>query len=288
MRITNKWTNFEVIDIGDGQKIERYNNFILKRPEPVATGPLSKKLPPIDAWYQEGWHFNTSLPDSLTLAYEDMKLLVKPTTFKHTGIFPEQAVNWDWARSVIRNFNQPMRILNLFGYTGGATIACAMEPNVIEVVHIDALKSLNAWTQENVKLNNLESKTIRTITEDVLKFLDREAKRGRTYHGIIMDPPSYGKGPKGEVWRIEEKLPLLLEKCIKILDDDAQFMILNTYTTNLGSGKVDAIVNKAFKNSTIKGYTETESIGLKVSQKDTPLACGLTTRWSKHEDLLRR
>lgn len=286
MRIPLHWEDFEVIDAGKGVKIERYTEFILKRPEPTATGPLTLKSYDPDATFDTKWRFKTQLPESIILRYQDMKLLVRPTTFKHTGVFPEQAVNWDWARTVIRDYKKPMRILNLFGYTGGATIACAMEDNVEEVVHIDALKSLNAWTQENVQLNNLGEKTIRTITEDVLKFLDRELKRGRTYHGIIMDPPSYGKGPKGEVWRIEEKLPLLLDKAIALLDEDAQFMILNTYTTNLGINKVKHIFDSHLKRNGIKGHTHSDNIGLPISYKDEVLACGITSRWSKNENIL--
>lgn len=286
MRIANKWIDFEVIDAGQGVKIERYNDTILKRPEPTATGALALKSYNADATFDTKWRFKKQLPESIELTYQDMKMLIRPTGFKHTGIFPEQAVNWDWARSVIKEANQPLRILNLFGYTGGATVACAMEDNVVEVVHIDALKSLNAWTQENVKLNNLEHKTVRTITEDVLKFLDREIKRGRTYHGIIMDPPSYGKGPKGEVWRIEEKLPLLLDKAIALLDQDAQFMILNTYTTNLGVNKVKHIFDSHLKRNGVRGYTHSDQIGLPISYKDEKLACGITTRWSKNENSL--
>ncbi len=286
MRIPLHWEDFEVIDAGKGVKIERYNDYTLKRPEPTATGPLELKSYDPDATFDTKWRFKTPLPESIILNYQDMKMLIRPTSFKHTGIFPEQAVNWDWARSVIRNYQKPMRILNLFGYTGGATIACAKEDNVVEVVHIDALKSLNAWTQENVTLNDLNDKTIRTITEDVLKFLDREIKRGRTYHGIIMDPPSYGKGPKGEVWRIEEKLPLLLDKVIAVLDEEAQFMILNTYTSNLGINKVKHIFESHLKRNGIKGFTHCDKIGLPITYKDEVLSCGITTRWSKNENSL--
>lgn len=286
MRIAKHWENFEVIDMGEGMKIERYNTTILKRPEPTATQRLERNQYTIDAYFDKAWTFNKPLESSLELNYKDMKMIIRPTSFKHTGIFPEQAVNWDWARTVIRHYQKPMRILNLFGYTGGATVACALEDNVVEVVHIDALKSLNTWTQENVALNDLQSKTIRTITEDVLKFLDREIKRGRTYHGIIMDPPSYGKGPKGEVWRIEEKLPILIDKALHVLDKDAQFLILNTYTTNLKGTRVKNLLDKHLSSHGFETTSSTDGIGLPVSLKNEILACGQTTRWSKHENLL--
>lgn len=285
MRIANDWSNFEVVDAGDGVKIERYNSILLQRPDPVASWPLSKSYS-VDAWFDSSWHFNKHLAQEIHLDYKDLRFQIMPTTFKHTGIFPEQAINWDWMRSVIQSSNKQLRILNLFGYTGGATVACAKEDNVIEVVHIDALKSLNNWTKTNISLNNLDHKTVRTINEDAMKFLDRELRRGRTYHGIIMDPPSYGKGPKGEVWRIEQQLEPLLEKAVSILDRDALFIVLNTYTTNLPQSKVQSSLNQALKRHNFKLTTHTDGLGLPITNSKKVLSCGVTTRWCYDENLL--
>lgn len=288
MRIADKWTDFEIIDAGNGVKIERYGDVVLKRPDPLASWPLSNHPIKVDASFEGSWihHNDVSVPP--TISYHDMVLAIKPTDFKHTGIFPEQAVNWDWMRNVIRQSDEPLRILNLFGYTGGATIACALEDNAVEVVHIDALKSLNTWVRNNVSLNHLDHKTIRTITEDALKFLDREKRRGRTYHGIIMDPPSYGKGPKGEVWRIEQQLPTLLDKAFDLLDPHGKFVVLNTYTTNLGSSAVQTLFNQKLAAFGFPLNTHSEAIGLPITYQNKPLACGITTRWSYDENLLRR
>ena len=286
MRIADKWNDFEIIDAGSGIKIERYGTHILKRPDPMASWPLSQHPIALDAEFDKTWIYHTNDTITSTITYGDMTLAIKPTDFKHTGIFPEQAINWDWMRSVIRTTDEPLRILNLFGYTGGATIACALEPNVVEVVHIDALKSLNSWVQTNVSLNHLEGKTIRTITEDALKFLDREKRRGRTYHGIIMDPPSYGKGPRGEVWRIEQQLQTLLEKAFEVLDPNAKFVVLNTYTTNLSSASVQKRFNQTCSKFKFALNTHSDAIGLPITYQNKPLACGITTRWSYDENLL--
>ncbi|QIK69674.1 SAM-dependent methyltransferase [Erysipelothrix sp. HDW6C] len=285
MRFTNDWRDFEVIDAGNGTKIERYNDITLKRPEPVATwAPMAPQMH-VDAAFNETWRFYKKLPTDWTIRYKDLSFLVRPTTFKHTGIFPEQAVNWDWMRTVIQTSEKPLRILNLFGYTGGATIACAMEDNVEEVVHIDALKSLNEWAQENVALNDLGDKKIRTITEDVMKFLEREKRRGRTYHGIIMDPPSYGRGPKGERWKIENQLQPLMEAALAILDPEALFMVINTYTTNLEPKRVHFTLQNALNNTGFPAHIHSEEIGLPITTMQQKLNCGVTTRWCYREDL---
>lgn len=286
MRLAKDWVDYEILEAGNGIKIERYDSLIVKRPDPVASWPLINQNIKIDAWYDTSWHLNKVLKDDLLIQYKDLKFKIKPTTYKHTGIFPEQAVNWDWVRTVIKTRNEPLRILNLFGYTGAATVACAREENVIEVVHVDALKSLNNWTKENVILNSLESKTIRTITEDVLKFLDREIRRGRTYHGIIMDPPSYGKGSKGEVWRIEEKLPILIDKVMQVLDKDALFIVLNTYTSNLPQSKVQSLLDTSLISYNFKPTTDSQEIGLPITNSNNILKAGVTTRWSYNENLL--
>lgn len=285
MRVPIEWTDFEVLDAGNGLKTERYHDIIVRRPDPVATWKPTTPGMPIDAFFKEGWHFNRTLPESWIIQYKDLNFKVRPTSFKHTGIFPEQAVNWDWMRSVIQTHTEPVRILNLFGYTGGATIACAKE-NVEEVVHIDALKGMIAWTRENIELNDLTDKKIRTIVEDAMKFIEREKRRGRTYHGIVMDPPSFGRGPKGERWKIEEQLQPLLNAAMELLDPNALFVVLNTYTTNLSPKKVRHALNDALRDQKFPLNTHSEAIGLPITSMDTMLPCGVTTRWCYDENLL--
>lgn len=285
MRVSRNWKDYECLDAGDGVKVERYGDVVLRRPEPIAVWSLMSSIKE-DAFFDGSWHTQPHIPESWVIGYKDMKFMVRPTSFKHTGLFPEHAVNWDWMRDVIRQQNKPLRILNLFAYTGGATIACAMEDNVSEVVHIDALKSLNTWAQENVSLNNLNDKTIRTITEDVLKFCAREKKRGRTYHGIIMDPPSFGRGPKGERWKIEGMLDPLIEAALSLLDDDACFLSINTYTTDLTQEMVSDKLMSHLSQTHFPINVSSDTIGLPITHQDKNLMCGITTRWCSHENLL--
>ncbi len=284
MRKASKWQDYEVLDAGELEKIERYNDVLIKRPELVAPWKTHRSNTKVDAHYTDQWkYFRKVEPQIIT--YGDMKFKVKFENSKQTGIFPEQAVNWDWMRSIMKSQDQPVRILNLFGYTGGATIACAME-NVEEVVHIDALKSSIEWTQENIELNNLQDKKIRTIVDDVMKFVQREKRRGRRYHGIILDPPSFGRGPKGERWKIEDQLPKLLQAVVDILDDDALFITLNTYTTNLEPKAVEKIMNDVLRNNGINPQTHSDTIGLPIKSTGNELPCGVTTRWCYRKDLL--
>ncbi|AMC92641.1 SAM-dependent methyltransferase [Erysipelothrix larvae] len=283
MRLAKDWIEYECIDCGDGMKIERFGPYILKRKEPSWTQPLTNTPFEFNGIHtQHGWETH-NLPDTWTIHYKDMAMELKPTEFKHLGIFPEQAVNWDFIRASIQRANKPLRILNLFGYTGGATIACAME-NVEEVVHIDALKSAISRTQENIKLNTLEDKKIRTIVDDVMKFLAREKRRGRTYHGVILDPPSFGRGPNKEIWEIKKDLEPLLNAVNDILDKDVEFIVLNTYSSHITKREVHAIASRIFKP--LKGILDTQHIGVPITLKDKPLILGQTTRWTKHENLL--
>lgn len=283
MKISRQWENYACLDIGDGYKIERFGEWILKRPEPTAGGELTMGIAHFDGEFVNGeWRHH--LPESWILEYKDMKFQLKLSEFKHIGIFPEQALNWDLIRSIHNTHDKPMRILNLFGYTGAATVAAAMG-NVEEVVHVDALKSANIRTQENIRLNNLEDKVVRTIVDDVMKFLDREIRRGRTYHGIIMDPPSFGRGPKGEKWKIEDQLDSLIEKAVALLDEEAVFMIINTYTSQLTPDNVLSKFKKQFKPG--YGQFDTNVIGLPIKHKDFVLKAGNTTRWCKYPELLK-
>ena len=222
MNISNNWKDYECLATGDGEKLERWNNIILNRPDPQIIWPKSNN--PIwkkwDGYYHRSnlgggsWEFNTKLKDYWTVNYKNLTFKVSPTNFKHTGIFPEQATNWDYIIEKITSSNiKDFRVLNLFAYTGCASMAAA-SANPMEVVHVDSSKGMIDWAKENMKLSNLENKKIRFIQDDVLKFLDREIRRGRTYHAIIMDPPSYGRGPNKEVWRFEDNIKELLEKTI--------------------------------------------------------------------------
>lgn len=284
MRVSNLWKDYECMDVGDGFKIERFGNYILKRPENSINDTLQITDIKLDGYHSGDMWQHTSLPDTWTMEYQDMKFMLKLHEFKHIGIFPEQASNWDFIRKMGKQ-HKPKRILNLFGYTGAATIAAAME-DVDEVVHIDALKSAIERTRLNISLNSLDHKLIRTIQEDVMKFLVREKKRGRTYHAIIMDPPTFGRGPKGSMWKIEDDLEPLIDACLDILDKDASYIILNTYSPKLSANDVEMILKKRLKQHNIKGFVDSQDIALPITQKPYTLKQGKTTRWSAHENTL--
>ena len=285
MRKTKHWHDYQLVDAGDGIKIEKFKELLIERPEPQA---LWKRHTDIkaDAVYSNGqWSIKKDTPKECIITYDDMRFQITIDQGKQVRLFPEQAVNWDWMRQVIRKQNHPVRILNLFAYTGGATIACAME-NIEEIVHIDALKSANNTARTNIELNHLEDKTIRIIQEDALKFLLREKKRGRTYHGIVMDPPSFGRGPNKEQWKIEDQLHLLLDAAVDILDPHACFLSVNTYTSNLSSASVVKQMNAALVKHNFKAISHSDAIGLTIASTGNSLPCGITTRWSNDENLL--
>ncbi len=286
MRKTNAWQSYEVLDAGSFKKVERYNDFIIQRPEKTAFWKSHQNFNKFDAVYEEKWAiFNKKLKEQV-IEYKDMKFLVDFKDSQQTGIFPEQAINWDWMRKVMKTKeNKELRILNLFAYTGGATVACAME-NVEEIVHIDALKSANEWAKKNIELNNLEDKKIRFIVEDVMKFLEREIRRGRTYHGIIMDPPSFGRGPKGQKWTIEDQLPKLINKAIELLDEDALFLSINTYTTDLNPKKVQSLLSDQLSQHGLPLNIHSDEIGLIIKSTGNTLPCGVSTRWCSDKNSL--
>lgn len=286
MRKTTHWNDYELLDTGDGIKIERFNDIITQRPEPTATWRRHNPALKADAVYDKVWNILPDTPTETILNYRDLSFKISIDEGKQVGLFPEQAVNWDWMRKVIKQHEQPVRILNLFAYTGGASIAAAKE-NIEELVHIDALKSANNRMKENIVLNQLEDKHIRVIQEDALKFLLREKKRGRTYHGIIMDPPSFGRGPNKEQWKIEDHLPQLMDAAIALLDKDALFLSVNTYTSNLPSNKVLNMMNQTLIKYNFKPTSDSGPIGITVKSSQQALASGLTTRWCAHADLLR-
>ena len=285
--ISNNWIDYECLATGNGEKLERYGNIILNRPDPQIIWPKTnnKIWNKADAHYYRSnkggghWEYNKQLPDKWTINYKHLTFKISPTNFKHTGIFPEQATNWDYIMDKITTFKEnhdEMRILNLFAYTGCATMA-ASSAGATEVVHVDASKGMNDWAKENMHLCHLENNKIRFIVDDVIKFLEREKRRGRTYHGIIMDPPSFGHGPNKEVWRLEDNIQELLTKSKDILDKDFSFLLINSYTTGLSPISLNNILSLTFPNTKI----ETGEIGLPITDNNLILPCGIYGKVTK-------
>ncbi len=283
MFVASEWKDYEVLDTGDGEKLERWNDIVLRRPDPQAIWP--KQQPELwnkaDAYYHRStkgggeWEFFKKLPDRWTIRYRDLKFYVRPTGFKHTGLFPEQAVNWDWMSGLIKKADRPVKVLNLFGYTGGATLACAAAG--AKVTHVDAAKGMVQWARENRECAGLDETSFRWIVDDALKFVQREARRGNVYEGILMDPPSYGRGPGGEVWKLENELFGLVEACEKVLAKDALFMLINSYTTGLQP----AVLNNMLTMTVAKtrtGKVTADEIVLPVTAGGV-LPCGASGRW---------
>ena len=285
MFIASDWKDYEVIDTGDGEKLERWKNIILRRPDPQAIWP--KQKPELwdraDAYYHRStkgggeWEFFKKLPERWSVRYGDLEFYVRPTGFKHTGLFPEQAVNWDWMAGLIRKADRPIRVLNLFGYTGGATCACAAAG--AHVTHVDAAKGMVQWAGENRKLSRLDETSVRWIVDDALKFVQREERRGNRYQGILMDPPSYGRGPGGEVWKLENELFGLVEACEKVLARDALFMLINSYTTGLQPAVLNNMLTMTVAKSR-PGRVTADEIVLPVTAGGV-LPCGASGRWEQ-------
>ena len=286
MNIANEWKDYEIIDMANGEKLERWNNIVLVRPDPQIiwkNKTFPEKWNKANAVYKRsnkgggGWNYKTKLPESWQVKYKELTFNIKPMGFKHTGLFPEQAANWDWAMDKIENAKRPIKVLNLFAYTGGATVACAAAG--AEVCHVDASKGMVTWAKENLHTSGLGDKKVRFIVDDVVKFVEREIRRGNKYDAIIMDPPSYGRGPKGEVWQIEEKLYGLVELCTKVLSDEPLFFLINSYTTGLSpiilEHILDATVAKKAKGGKIYGG----EIGIPTSRDGKVLPCGIFGRW---------
>ena len=283
MWIADGWEDYELLDCGGGEKLERWGKQILVRPDPQAiweTPHTNRGWRNAQGRYYRsssgGGHWDKEkLPESWTVNYKDLKFQVKPMNFKHTGLFPEQAVNWDFAREKIKNAGRPIRVLNLFAYTGGATAALAASG--AEVVHVDAAKGMVAWAKDNLAASGLASAPVRFIVDDVMKFVLREQRRGRTYHGILMDPPSYGRGPNGEMWKIEDNLYPLVEECVKLLDGEARFFLINSYTTGLAP----SVLSNVLKCSLGKrgGKIESDEVGLPITRGGMVLPCGASGRW---------
>ncbi len=283
MWIADKWEDYEIIDTSSGEKLERWGKYTLVRPDPQVIWHTDKRNPlwrRADASYKRSsagggaWGDN-KLPESWTVRYRDLTFLVKPMGFKHTGLFPEQAANWDFCRELIENAGRPIKVLNLFAYTGGATVACAKAGAA--VCHVDASRGMVATAKENARLSGLADAPIRYIVDDCKKFIEREIRRGNSYDGIIMDPPSYGRGPTGEVWKIEESIDSFVELSRQVLSPSPLFFILNSYTTGLSASTMKYITDTRLL-SKYRGKSRAEELGLPVAESGLALPCGSTVR----------
>ena len=286
MNISNKWIDYECLKTGNGEKLERWGNIILNRPDPQIIWDKKDVWNNYDGYYHrsnEGggyWEYKKKLPEYWTVKYNNLTFKVSPTNFKHTGIFPEQAANWDYIDFKVKEYlkdHEEMHILNLFAYTGCATMAAA-NAGATEVVHVDASKSINEWAKENMKLCHLEDKTIRFIADDAIKFLEREKRRGHTYQGIIMDPPSYGRGPNKEVWKFENDFAKLLDKVKDVLDKDYSFLLISSYTTGISHISLENILKLKFPNQKI----ETGENCLPITENNLILPCGIYGKITKN------
>ena len=284
MWIANDWKEYEVIDCSAGEKLERWGKYILLRPDPQViwdTEKQDRRWRHLNAHYHRSkkgggqWEF-FDLPEQWDLHYKELTFHLKPFSFKHTGLFPEQAVNWDWFSDKIRRAKRPVKVLNLFAYTGGATLAAAAAG--ASVTHVDASKGMVTWAKENAVASGLAEAPVRWLVDDCVKFVEREIRRGNHYDGIIMDPPSYGRGPKGEVWKIEEKIYPLVCLCEKLLSDDPLFFLINSYTTGLQPAVLSYMLGSAVAKRH-GGVVEAEEIGLPVTASGLVLPCGASGRW---------
>lgn len=294
MWIADGWNDYEVLDTSAGEKLERWGDYILVRPDPQVIWNTPHK---VREWKQKNGHYHRSnkgggqweffdLPEQWEISYGNLKFHLKPFHFKHTGLFPEQAVNWEWSGNLIReakkkNPGKEIKVLNLFAYTGGATVACADAGAA--VTHVDASKGMVTWAKENAAASGLANAPIRYLVDDCVKFVEREIRRGNHYDAIIMDPPSYGRGPKGEIWKIEEKIFPLVQLCTKVLADKPLFFLINSYTTGLHPAVLSYMLNLELK-SRFGGTVEADEIGLPVRGKQgLVLPCGASGRWSRKE-----
>lgn len=282
--VAKDWRDYELLDCGSGEKLERWGDHILVRPDPQAIWTTPRSTPlwkRPDARYARSstgggaWE-KTSLPAQWQVKYRDLTFQVKPMNFKHTGLFPEQAANWDFAAEQIRKAGRPISVLNLFAYTGGATVACAAAG--ASVCHVDAAKGMVAWAKENAACSGLTETPIRWIVDDCAKFVEREIRRGRCYDAVIMDPPSYGRGPSGEIWKLEENLYPFVELVSAVLSKNPLFFIINSYTTGLAPSVLTYIMETLITTSH-GGHTESGELGLPVTENGLVLPCGATGRW---------
>lgn len=285
MWIADNWKDYEVIDCSGGEKLERWGSYTIVRPDPQVIWDTPKREA---GWHKMNAHYHRSkkgggeweffdLPDQWTIQYHPLSLSfhLKPFSFKHTGLFPEQAANWDWFSGKIRSAGRPVKVLNLFAYTGGATLAAAAAG--ASVTHVDASKGMVQWAKENAAASGLAERPIRWLVDDCVKFVERELRRGNRYDAIIMDPPSYGRGPKGEIWKIEEAIHPLIKLCVKLLSDQPLFFLLNSYTTGLAPAVLTYMLATELKP--FRGTVQSQEIGLPVTSSGLILPCGASGRW---------
>ena len=286
MNIANEWKDYEILDMANGEKLERWGNIYLIRPDPQIIWKdksYPNKWNMANARYNRSntgggaWEYKKRLPESWQIKYKNLTFNVKPMGFKHTGLFPEQAVNWDWMIKKIKDSKREINVLNLFAYTGGATVACLSAG--AKVCHVDSSKGMTTWAKENVESSGLRDRPVRFIIDDVIKFVQREIRRERKYDAIIMDPPSYGRGKNGEVWQFENNISDLVELCTKVLSDDPLFFLINSYTTGISSKVLENILYLNMKN--VKGTISSGEIGLPMKDSKLVLPCGIYGRWEK-------
>ncbi|HIT71031.1 MAG TPA: class I SAM-dependent methyltransferase [Candidatus Scatovivens faecipullorum] len=287
MEIARDWKDYEILDMSDGEKLERWNNIVLIRPDPQIIWKekmFPEKWKLANARYNRssngggGWKYNKKVPDSWKVQYKELTFNIKLMGFKHTGLFPEQAVNWDWMINKIRNSGRKdIKVLNLFAYTGGATVACSYAG--AQVCHVDSSKGMVSWAKENLAVSGLSDRPVRFIIDDVTKFVQREIRRGNKYDAIIMDPPSYGRGKNGEVWQFENNIADLVELCKGVLSETPLFFLINSYTTGISSKVLENILN--LKLGMKKGKLSSGEIGLPMKDSNLVLPCGIYGRWEK-------
>ena len=287
MDVANNWKDYEILDMANGEKLERWGNITLIRPDPQIIWKektFPEKWKNANAKYNRSntgggnWNFIKPLPKSWQIKYKDLTFNIKPMGFKHTGIFPEQAVNWDWMMNKIRNSNREIKVLNLFAYTGGASVACLKAG--ASVCHVDSSKGMCEWAKENVASSGLRDRPIRFLIDDVVKFVNREIRRGNKYDGIIMDPPSYGRGTNGEVWKFEENIADLVKLCMNVLSDKPLFFLINSYTTGISSQVLENLLRINIPKK-VGGKFSHGELGLPMTNSKLILPCGIYGRWEE-------
>ncbi len=285
MDVARDWKDYEILDMANGEKLERWKNIVLVRPDPQIiwkNKSFPNKWEDVNARYIRSstgggnWDFNKKVPANWQIKYKDLTFNIKPMGFKHTGLFPEQAVNWDWMIDKIKYAGREIKVLNLFAYTGGATVACSYAG--ASVCHVDSSKGMVTWAKENIISSGLEKNPVRYIIDDVVKFVNREIRRENKYDAIIMDPPSYGRGTNGEVWKFEENIADLVELCTKVLSDKPLFFLINSYTTGISSTVLENILKLNIK---AKGKLSSGELGLPMSDSNLILPCGIYGRWEE-------
>ena len=281
MKLANNWKDYEILDMANGEKLEKWGNYILERPDPQIVWQdksFKGKWKKVDAVYHRSkkgggyWENINDIKASWQVKYKNLTFNIKQMGFKHTGLFPEQAVNWDYMIDKIKNSNRKIRVLNLFAYTGGATVACAYAG--ADVVHVDSSRGMVSWAKENIESSNLTDRYVRFIVDDVIKFVKREIRRGNKYDAIIMDPPSFGRGANGEVWNIEESLYPLIKLCMEVLSDNPLFFLINSYTTGMSPKVLENILYMTLDKK-YKGKISSGEVGLPMKDSNLILPCGI-------------